>query len=516
MQNRLIIESKNVETLYSLILEYINLPLLSKKEPEILDALLQIILYESDLESLREATDMMGEVLCDGKEDLAVKSKLLDLIFTTLIEKLGIPFIHMFETESFKKFFKSCEEKDNLLYFGAQKLIQAALQPIFLKYNGVDLSKILPDLSSRGEVELREPDRNDIFENMYCSVCMFILNPSSLQSQNPQETLLNAELAISQRVQTRYKREFLLELLQRLKTILSENSTKANATASSLTTHQIHQGHHFSLGEALPPVTCDFDYVELHPNQYKLTPEQSNSLGVMLCEMLNLKSGGTILLGVFENTISGLEINKRQREILLKDIEEVICRLRPVTASKRIVMEYIQVKTVESAHEKAHEKFVLKISVESSADLDTENNPYRLMARKPLLCKNWNISEIHFRQHINDVPPKLNYKEIVKYAAAEEYFKGIENVNGNTISNGSLVNSRENSGGSRATKKGFVCQIFIKTTFSVASQTKIKVLWRVPYDDVEEELELSPCEDSSTEMQTKTPIRVLQGQHLNR
>ena len=314
MQDKLVAESKNVETLYSLILEYINLPLLSKKEPEILEALLQIIVSESDLESLREAADMMGDVLCDEKEELAVKSKLVDLIFITFIEKLGIPFIHMFENESFVRFFKSCEEKDNLLFFGAQKLIQAALQPVFLKSNGVDLSKILPELSSRGVTELRDPDRNDIFENMYCSVCMFILNPTSLLSQNPQETLLNAELAISQRIQIRYKREFLLELLQRLKLILSENATKANIATSNLTVEFIQQGHHFSLGETLPSATSDFDCIELYTNQYKLTPDQSNALGMMLCEMLNSKTGGTILLGVIENAVSGLEINTRGKE----------------------------------------------------------------------------------------------------------------------------------------------------------------------------------------------------------
>ena len=82
MQDKLIPESKNAESLYSLILEFINLPLLSKKEPEIIETLLQIILYESDLESLRESTDMMGEILCDEKEELEVKSKLLDLIFS--------------------------------------------------------------------------------------------------------------------------------------------------------------------------------------------------------------------------------------------------------------------------------------------------------------------------------------------------------------------------------------------------------------------------------------------------
>ena len=186
---------------------------------------------------------------------------------------------------------------------------------------------------------------------------------------------------------------------------------------------------------------------------------------------------------------------------MLEDIEEVISRLRPGTASRRIAMEYIELKEIENAEEKAAEKFLLKLSVETSSELDTENNPFRLMARSSLLYKNWNISEIYFRQQDNDLPPQLNFKDITRFAAAEEYFKGGEYP----------ANNFKENDCNKIPNKGYVCQIFIKVIFLPDLEARIKVLWKLPYDDFEEELDLYPCEDSAIVMQTRSPIRVLQG-----
>lgn len=506
MQVDLMAEPRNAETLYSLILEYINLPCLSKKESELIEAILQIILYESDLECLNEIADVMGEILCDEKEELDSKSKLLDLISSTLIEKVGIPFVFMLETESFKKFFHSCEEDDNLLYFGSQKLIQAAFQRYFLRFNGADLSKILPYLSSLGEAELRDPDPTDIFENMYCNICFLILNPNSLLPQNLQETLRNAELAISQRVQARYKREFLLDLLKRFKTILSQQTIKANSASSSLTIENVRHGHNFTVGEALPQVSIDLDYMQVEPNQYKLTPDQLYQLGVILCEMLNLKAGGTVVLGVTDNAITGLELTQKQREMLSENIEEVISRLRPSSASKRIGLEYIQLKNPENTTEKLPERFVLRISVERSLQHDFENNPFRLMGDSE---KNWNMSEIHFRQQANEPEPQLNFKEIARYAAAEEFYRGVESLQENT--NAAQMSPKQGIA-NKEPKKGHLCQIFVRTAFKIESPNQVKLLWKYPGDDDEEEIELVLCKEGGKERQTKMPIRVRKGE----
>ena len=508
------------ETLCSLVLEYVNLPSLHQKEPELLDSILQMITYEVDLYVICELVDMMGDLLCDSREDLTVKSKLIDLLDLYLLNKVGIPLVHAFKSERFLHFLETCSEADSLpLYFATQKLIVDALQLISLTFNNTNIAAIFPELMSKESVDPREPKSSDAFELAYCKLCYYILNPRSPELQVGHEFMQNISLSIAKEIQVRYRQDFLLGMVRRLRAEITDSSCKDNAGKGSITLDKLQGDYQLRMNDIVPIRSTDFDYLEVHSNQYKLTPPQLDILGKCICGMLNNQQGGVVLVGVMNGVLQGIEANKRQREILLEDIRSTCKRIAPSFASERILLKFMALKQVENSEKTPVDRCILKMSVERDDLQDGEAHIYRLRPANADGIWDWNFSEVHLRCRSESEQLDLNAREVATLAAIEDYYRfDIQPRESSIILQNShpATAATTSNKETRLTFQHRICKLTFRAMFPLEEKSRLRVLWHYPSEDIDNEHELVLADDSSDEYQSEQSLKLPRGTSASR